>query len=134
MAPPRDASRSRQGRSWRRTASITSTIWGTIRMSPPRMSIRCSTTRRTAGGKARNPNAYFDTNGYLAHNPEVAAAGVNPLDHYDQSGWKEGRDPSPLFDTNAYLAAYPDVAAGHIDPLVHFLQHGILEGRTPHGD
>jgi len=64
----------------------------------------------------------------------VAAAGINPLDHYDQSGWKEGRDPSVNFDTKAYLAAYPDVAAAHIDPLLQFLQHGIYEGRSPHGD
>jgi len=54
----------------------------------------------------------------------VKAAGINPLDQYDQSGWKEGRDPSTLFDTKAYLAAYPDVAAAHIDPLAQFLQHG----------
>ena len=64
----------------------------------------------------------------------LVGAGVNPLDQYDQSGWKEGRDPSTLFDTKAYLAAYPDVAAAHVDPLMQFLQHGIAEGRMAHGD
>jgi hypothetical protein len=79
--------------------------------------------------EGRNPNAYFNTAGYLAHYADVAAAGVNPLDQYHQTGWQEGRDPSPNFDTKAYLAAYPDVAAAHIDPLAHFLQHGMAEGR-----
>jgi serralysin len=59
----------------------------------------------------------------------VAAAGVNPLLHYDQYGWKEGRDPSALFSTNGYLAANPDVAAANTDPLRHFLTYGLYEGR-----
>jgi serralysin len=60
----------------------------------------------------------------------VAAAGVNPLDHYRSVGWKEGRDPSAGFDTLGYLAANPDVAAAGVNPLDHFLQFGIDEGRT----
>jgi hypothetical protein len=32
--------------------------------------------------EGRDPSAHFDTTGYLAANPDVAAAGVNPLDHY----------------------------------------------------
>ena len=35
--------------------------------------------------------AAFDTQGYLAANPDVAAAGVNPLTHYLQFGIYEGR-------------------------------------------
>jgi len=38
------------------------------------------------------------------------ATGVNPLQHYETFGWKEGRDPSASFDTLKYLAANPDVA------------------------
>ena len=41
-----------------------------------------------------DPNAGFSTVGYLASNADVKAAGINPLDHYWQYGWKEGRDPS----------------------------------------
>jgi len=66
--------------------------------------------------------------GYLAAYPDVKAAGVNPLDHYDQAGWKEGRDPSTAFDTTDYLSHYPDVNAAHVNPLTHFLQFGIHEG------
>lgn len=28
---------------------------------------------------------------YLAHNPDVAAARIDPLQHYEAYGWKEGR-------------------------------------------
>ena len=60
----------------------------------------------------------FDAEYYLMHNPDVAASGTNPLDHYDQFGWKEGRDPSVHFDTLGYLAANPDVAAAHHDGAI----------------
>jgi serralysin len=59
----------------------------------------------------------------------VAAAGVNPLEHYEQFGFKEGRNPSAFFHANDYLDANPDVAAAHVNPLDHFLQYGIYEGR-----
>jgi hypothetical protein len=36
-------------------------------------------------------SAGFDTLGYLAANPDVAAAHVNPLDHFLQNGIYEGR-------------------------------------------
>ena len=71
----------------------------------------------------------FDTKFYLANNPDIAAAGINPLAHYDLVGWREGRDPSAGFHTAAYLAANPDVAAAQIDPLQHYLQSGVYEGR-----
>jgi len=41
--------------------------------------------------EGRDPSAGFDTTGYLAANPDVAAAGVNPLDHYLMFGVYEGR-------------------------------------------
>ncbi|GJD46945.1 hypothetical protein AFCDBAGC_4830 [Methylobacterium cerastii] len=79
--------------------------------------------------EGRDPDAYFSTAGYLAANPDVAAAGVNPLLHYEQTGWLGGRDPSSSFHTDAYLAANPDVAAARIDPLQHYLEFGLAEGR-----
>ena len=106
----------------------------TIRTLPRPRSILTSTICSMARNEGRDPNPYFDTDAYLAANPDVAASGMNPLEHYDMYGWKEGRDPSAAFDTNAYLAANPDVAAAHTDPLLHFLKYGIYEGRDPHGD
>jgi len=77
-----------------------------------------------------NPDAFFDTGYYLGHNPDVAAAHVDPVKHYEQYGWHEGRDPSAQFSTNKYLAAYADVRAAGLDPLEHFLVYGQAEGRT----
>ena len=84
--------------------------------------------------EGRNPNAVFDTKGYLEAYRDVKAAGVDPLMHYDQYGWKEGRDPSKGFDTTAYLGAYGDVAQSKLDPMQHYLQYGATEGRSTFGD
>jgi hypothetical protein len=43
--------------------------------------------------EGRDPSAMFSTNGYLTGYPDVAAAGVNPLEHYLQFGMAEGRNP-----------------------------------------
>ena len=94
-----------------------------------RRSAARTTTRRLARG-AQSERAGSTRAGYLAHYTDVAAAGVNPLDHYETIGWKEGRDPSAGFDTLGYLAANPDVAAAGVNPLDHYLQFGIYEGRA----
>ena len=60
-----------------------------------------------------NAEPDFDPAYYLAHNPDVAAAGVDPLQHCLTYGWKEGRDPNAFFSTTYYLAQNPDVAAAH---------------------
>ncbi len=73
----------------------------------------------------------FDHACYLANNPDVAASGVDPYQHYLTTGWKEGRNPSALFNTNYYLAQNPGVKAAGINPLLHFEQTGWLEGRDP---
>ena len=77
-----------------------------------------------------DPDAFFSTNYYLGHNPDVAAVQINPLRHYEQYGWREGRDPSAQFSVAKYLAANPDVRAAGIDPLQHFLAYGQFEGRV----
>ncbi|WP_050999380.1 hypothetical protein [Bradyrhizobium elkanii] len=77
----------------------------------------------------RNPDPFFNTDGYLGANADVKAVGINPLAHYDNFGWKEGRDPAANFDTTLYLLRNPDVKAAGIDPLMHYLQYGQQEGR-----
>ena len=79
--------------------------------------------------QGRNPSAFFDTTLYLVANSDVAAAGVNPLEHFHLFGWKEGRLPSVSFDTFQYLQNNPDVAAAGVDPLEHFLTFGREEAR-----
>ena len=73
----------------------------------------------------------FDAAYYLAKNPDIAAAGVDPYQHYITSGYKEGRDPSALFSTSYYLKQNPDIAAAGVNPLLHFETNGYKEGRNP---
>lgn len=73
----------------------------------------------------------FDEIFYLWGNPDVAATGVDPLDHFIANGGAEARDPHPLFSARYYLANSPDLPAG-VNPLVHYLRHGGDEGRDPH--
>ena len=72
----------------------------------------------------------FDREWYLQHNPDVVAAGVDPLEHFLKHGAFEGRSPGPAFDPAAYLDGNPDVAATQIEPWRHFALHGKDEGRS----
>lgn len=73
----------------------------------------------------------FDAEWYLAQHPDVAAAGIDPLDHFIASGGIEGRDPNPLFDSDWYLAQYPEVASARLNPLVDYVLYGVQAGREP---
>lgn len=83
-----------------------------------------------SGTSPDNPTG-FDAAFYLATNPDVAASGADPLQHFNTVGWREGRDPSADFDTSYYLAQNPDVAAAGVNPLDHFNSAGWREGRDP---
>ena len=76
-------------------------------------------------------SAGFDSQYYLDHNPDVAAAGVDPYQHFQTFGWKEGRDPSAFFDVTGYRETYADVKAANVNPLEHYNQSGWKEGRNP---
>lgn len=65
---------------------------------------------------------FFDGEYYLQHNPDVAAAGVDPATHFHTHGWKERRRPSRYFDTNFYLNIQPELLEANINPLVHHLR------------
>ncbi|RDH92481.1 MAG: hypothetical protein DIZ79_03335 [endosymbiont of Lamellibrachia luymesi] len=73
----------------------------------------------------------FDEAWYLAEYPDVAEAGIDPVQHYLRYGASEGRNPSPKFDTTFYLTTNPDIAQAEVNPLVHFLRYGKEEGRLP---
>ena len=70
----------------------------------------------------------FDQEWYLAHNPDVANAKVDPTEHYLHYGGFEGRDPGPGFSSALYLDAYKDVKEGGINPLVHYVTRGRQAG------
>src|SRR6266550_9585725 len=48
-------------------------------------------------------SSFFDAKWYLQQNPDVAAAGLDPVLHYLMIGANEGRDPGPLFEAKMYL-------------------------------
>ena len=109
-----------------RTASTRSTTCSTIPTSRRPASIRCSTTTSSARRRGAIRMRGSTPRAISSHYTDVAAAGINPLHHYETIGWKEGRDPSYGFDTLGYLAGNPDVAAAGMNPLDHYLQHRPL--------
>lgn len=76
----------------------------------------------------------MDPDWYRAMNPDVAASGADPADHFLRHGWREGRDPVSAFSVRDYLELYPDVAAAGINPFLHWLKAGRAEGRLPRRD
>ncbi|WP_374665738.1 hypothetical protein [Ramlibacter sp.] len=110
--------------------------------------------------EGKSPSAQFDVASYLALNPDVAAAGMEPLRHYLVHGQAEGRplrahtapqaDAAPLgrlarlgltpddvramapwFDEAFYRRAWPVPALAEGEALAHYLEHGWREGRDP---
>ena len=71
----------------------------------------------------------FDPDFYLAHNPDVARSGRDPLGHYLAWGQKEGRRPSRDFCPSEYLMANPDLAETVQDGFAHYIRFGWREGR-----
>ena len=92
----------------------------------------CSTSHDGLERRPR-PSAAFSTAQYLIYNPDIRAAGIDPLEHYVASGKAEGRLAryDLDFDRAYYLARNPDVAAAGIDPFQHYMQVGWKEGRDP---
>lgn len=76
-------------------------------------------------------SGWFDPRWYQGHYPDVAESGVDPVEHYLQTGAGEGRDPGPEFSTRHYVDSYADVAASGMNPLVHFIRYGFAEMREP---
>lgn len=62
---------------------------------------------------------HFDTDFYLETYPDIREAGLDPLEHYLRTGWKENRNPSPDFSTRSYLDENPDVAATGDNPFLY---------------
>ncbi|PWC26373.1 hypothetical protein [Teichococcus aestuarii] len=71
----------------------------------------------------------FDKGFYLSKYSDVAAAGVDPLQHFMRFGAAEGRDPNSHFDVSFYLNQNPDVLAAGANALEHYMSAGWKEGR-----
>lgn len=73
--------------------------------------------------------AEFDKEYYLASNPDVRSAGIDPLHHFILEGWREGRNPTPEFSTVMYLMLNEDVLRSGMNPFYHYILHGRKEKR-----
>ncbi|WP_346351641.1 glycosyltransferase [Oceanimonas sp. AH20CE76] len=82
--------------------------------------------RGTARAKEHNlrllaeQSTLFDGDWYLRRYPDVAAAGMEPLQHYLRFGHLEWRDPGPHFSGSGYQFAVPE--AQQQNPLLHLLR------------
>ena len=63
--------------------------------------------------------------------PDVAASGIEPLDHWLAFGCNEKRQPNFYFEPLWYLQQNPDVVGSGLDPLLHYALFGEAEGRKP---
>lgn len=84
--------------------------------------------------KIAEVRAHFDAKYYLFSNPDVAADGGDPFEHYMDHGWREGRNPSEVFSTNYYLETNPEIKNAGLNPLQHYVLAGQFELREsrPH--
>lgn len=73
-------------------------------------------------------SGYFDADWYRARYPDVAATGLDPLQHYLKIGTLLRRDPSPLFETAFYLQQCGAERPAGVPPLVDFLTRGRGKG------
>src|SRR5215211_32130 len=73
----------------------------------------------------------FDLEWYLARNPDIRAAGIDPVQHWFYSASAEKRDPNFLFSVEYYLAQNGGELAGDANPLVHYITIGEGEGQNP---
>lgn len=73
----------------------------------------------------------FDEAWYLGQYPDVAASGMDPIEHYVRHGAAEERNPCADFDTRFYLRTYRDVLRAEVNPFRHYIEHGSGEGRAP---
>ncbi|WP_420412688.1 beta strand repeat-containing protein [Roseibium sp.] len=81
-----------------------------------------------------DPSASFDTSFYLSQYPDVAAAGINPFDHFLANGSLEMRLPFATFPASTfvaadYAAANTDLAAAGITTDAQLYQHWVIHGQ-----
>ncbi len=79
-------------------------------------------TQPTNRGDRALVSRQFDPEFYLHSYPDVAAAGMDPLDHYLRYGWRDGRRPNTWFDPQVWLRARPELVVSGSDPFAHYLK------------
>lgn len=76
----------------------------------------------------------FDATYYYNHNPDLQAAigndGTKLLNHFVNSGMKEGRQGSEEFNVQAYMNRYADLKAAFGNDLKKYYMHYITSGKA----
>lgn len=67
---------------------------------------------------------HFDHAYYLAANPAIARAKLDPLAHYIRSGDREGRNPAAWFSGKAYRQAVPEATTSDLTAFGHWVSRG----------
>ncbi|WP_207179246.1 glycosyltransferase [Methylobacterium indicum] len=75
--------------------------------------------------------ADFDEIYYLSSYTDVREAGLDPLRHYAEHGWKEGRNPSEIFWAEHYRKQYASTVPTTVNPLYHYVTEGRALGLKP---
>jgi lipopolysaccharide biosynthesis protein/CDP-glycerol glycerophosphotransferase (TagB/SpsB family) len=73
----------------------------------------------------------FSSEYYLANNDDLRAAGMDPIKHYCQFGWKELRKPNAWFDGWWYGVNYLSDFPANLNPLLHYALVGKEAGFLP---
>ncbi|WP_396267850.1 glycosyltransferase [Ideonella sp.] len=71
------------------------------------------------------PTAWFDGEYYLQANPDVMQSGQDPLEHFQNWGWREGRNPLPGLDLRRLMNSQPQLRVAKDSPLT-LLASGAL--------
>jgi GT2 family glycosyltransferase len=67
-----------------------------------------------------SPTPWFDADYYLQSNPDVSAAKIDALVHFQRWGWREGRSPLPGLDMRQLLSVQPALRVSKGSPLAMF--------------
>jgi len=76
----------------------------------------------------------FDREYYLSQYPDIADAGIDPVRHYIENGWKEFRNPRADFITSYYYSKNTGIIPENVNPFRHYIEHGRHEGLAPCGE
>jgi glycosyltransferase involved in cell wall biosynthesis len=135
----------RRSASWRVTSPLR--YFSAKLKRGPRGAAAAMVAAAPAGPAAGDLPHGFDSARYLQLNPDVEAAGADPVQHYLLYGRAEGRMFAPVdeeaqaeaplsldelphdFDSSLYLQLNPDLLQIGVEPVQHYLRHGRLEGR-----
>jgi GT2 family glycosyltransferase len=109
-------------------------FWGLVRTYPFPPALRALSPRNRRIVRdmwSIRRSGLFDAEWYLSRYPDVAAVGIDPLEHYCRCGWRRGRDPNRKFSTTLYVIRHPE-AAKEGNPLAHYARCRARERDAAH--